>query len=328
MMLRTLLPILLVASNADVGAAFRTPPSSSSSSSAVVARRHCYGRSDIIRTEHDVALRASDSDNDGDGGSKKSSASSTKADNKSMAFLRKIGRVGGAANMDFANAMGLDESPSGGSKSSYHEDGTFKNVRKSKAAYIPCTTSGIIDDMSDPFPFTSSGSQWQGITDRVMGGTSNGSLSRETVDDKLANVLRGNVSMENGGGFIQMATDLSLDPSTDPFVDASEYDGVELEVYCDCEGADKECDIEEKFNVHLRTPACERQNSSYRSTLTIQPGRWALVRVPWSEFIGYGPGPDVTPFVPLLRRLGVVSIGEAKNDVVLAVGKIGFYNVI
>ena len=40
-----------------------------------------------------------------------------------MSFLRKMGRVGGSANMDFANAMGLDESPSGGTKSSYHEDG-------------------------------------------------------------------------------------------------------------------------------------------------------------------------------------------------------------
>ena len=40
-----------------------------------------------------------------------------------MSFLRKMGRVGGSANMDFANAMGLDESPSGGTKSSYHEGG-------------------------------------------------------------------------------------------------------------------------------------------------------------------------------------------------------------
>lgn len=46
-----------------------------------------------------------------------------KGDNKAMSFLRKMGRVGGSANMDFANAMGLDESPSGGTKSSYHEDG-------------------------------------------------------------------------------------------------------------------------------------------------------------------------------------------------------------
>ena len=77
----------------------------------------------------------------------------------------------------------------------------------------------------------------------------------------------------------------------------------------------------------LRTPACERQNSSYRSTFSFRPGKWATVRLPWDSFDGHGSGPDSTPFVPTLRRLGVVSIGEAK-DVTIAVRKIGFYNVI
>ena len=34
-------------------------------------------------------------------------------DNKAMAFLRKIGKVGGAANQDFTNAMGVDEGTAG-----------------------------------------------------------------------------------------------------------------------------------------------------------------------------------------------------------------------
>jgi hypothetical protein len=174
--------------------------------------------------------------------SKDTTTSSSKGDNKAMAFLRKVGRVGGAANMDFANAMGIDESPSGGTKSSHHEDG-FKHVKKSKAAYTSCEVSGIIDDMTDPFPFTSSGSQWVGITDRIMGGQSSGSLSRESIAGKEANVLRGTVSLDNNGGFVQMATDLALDPSVDVFVDASEFDGVEVEVYC--EGTE----VSEKFNV-------------------------------------------------------------------------------
>ena len=76
-----------------------------------------------------------------------------------------------------------------------------------------------------------------------MGGISNGSLSRETIGGKIANVLRGNVSLANNGGFIQMATDLSLEPSVNLFVDASAYDGVELEVYC--EGSD----VLGQFNV-------------------------------------------------------------------------------
>jgi len=249
------------------------------------------------------------------------SSTSTKrrGDNKAMAFLRKVGRVGGAANMDFADAMGLDESPSGGTKESHHENG-FRHVRKSKSSYIPCTTSGVIDDMSDGFPFTSSGSQWQGITDKVMGGVSNGSLTRETVDGKLANVLRGKVSLKNNGGFIQMAADLSLDPGVDPFVDASSFDGIELEVYNEGEESDN-------FNVHLRTPACQRQFSSYRSTFKLDANQWTTIRLSWGDFKGHGPGPDETEFVPTLRRIGIVSIGEAK-DVSIAVSKVGFYNVI
>jgi hypothetical protein len=36
-----------------------------------------------------------------------------KKDNKAMAFLRKLGKIGGAANIDFRYAMGPDEGPSG-----------------------------------------------------------------------------------------------------------------------------------------------------------------------------------------------------------------------
>lgn len=78
----------------------------------------------------------------------------------------------------------------------------------------------------------------------------------------------------------------------------------------------------------LRNPACDRQFSAYRATVAVRPGSWATVRLPWDAFRGYGPGPDVTPFVPILRRLGIVSIGEAKEEVVLAVARVGFYNVV
>lgn len=37
-------------------------------------------------------------------------------DNKAMAFLRKIGRVGGVSNIDFKTAVGVDEGPAGKAK--------------------------------------------------------------------------------------------------------------------------------------------------------------------------------------------------------------------
>lgn len=84
--------------------------------------------------------------------------------------------------------------------------------------------------MTETFPFTSSGTQWSAVTDTVMGGVSSGSISREVLDDKTANVLRGKVSLANNGGFVQMATNLALDPATSDTVDASDYDGIELDV--------------------------------------------------------------------------------------------------
>jgi hypothetical protein len=37
----------------------------------------------------------------------------TGSDNKAMAFLRRIGKVGGTAQQDFTNAVGVDEGPAG-----------------------------------------------------------------------------------------------------------------------------------------------------------------------------------------------------------------------
>ena len=69
------------------------------------------------------AASTTDDDDDDDRETTTTTTTSRKGDNKAMSFLRKMGRVGGAANMDFATAMGLDESPSGGTKSAHHEGG-------------------------------------------------------------------------------------------------------------------------------------------------------------------------------------------------------------
>jgi hypothetical protein len=87
------------------------------------------------------------------------------------------------------------------------------------------------------------GSEWSGFTDQVMGGVSVGKLLRETIDGRKCNVMKGKVSTFNNGGFIQMATDLSKDPAISLTVDASTWDGVELDVYYQGEQE------QENFNV-------------------------------------------------------------------------------
>lgn len=80
-------------------------------------------------------------------------------DNKAMQFLKQIGKVGGTANRDFRYAMGVDEGPSG--KSAGRRGG---GLHKVKEAFRSCVESGIVDDMSEAFPETSSGTRWSGFT--------------------------------------------------------------------------------------------------------------------------------------------------------------------
>lgn len=62
-------------------------------------------------------------------------------------------------------------------------------------------------------------------------GISTRSIVREVVNDKTCYVLRGDISVERGEGFIQMAVDL-IDPQfTTKFIDVSKYDGIELELF-------------------------------------------------------------------------------------------------
>lgn len=103
-----LLPLLLI-SKANVGAfQLHQSPSTAHHGSCnhIILSSSC-----MTQQQRHTYLQASKNDENATG------------DNKAMAFLRKKGRIGGAANMDFANAIGLDESPSGGSKSALHEDG-------------------------------------------------------------------------------------------------------------------------------------------------------------------------------------------------------------
>ena len=238
-----------------------------------------------------------------------------KKDNKAMAFLRKVGKVGGAANKNFVNAVGSDEGTTGRQPPA---ERNLSGLQKQKAAYQECTVTGVIDDLSEAFPLTSSGTQWRGISDRVMGGVSNGAIKREVdLKGKTANVLSGHVSLANNGGFIQMVTDLALDPSENSAVDASEYDGIEMEVLCK----------HPKFNIHVRTPGTFQQ-ASYRYTQVVEKqGEWQTVRIPFDSFEGYGMS-DMAPLdSSLLRRIGIVAIGE-EMDVFLAVSSVKFYSVV
>ncbi len=163
----------------------------------------------------------------------------------------------------------------------------------------------MIDDLSGRFPLTPRGTRWGVVTDRVMGGLSDGLITRDEWTGRPCLHLTGAVSLANGGGFLQAAIDL--------VVDASRWAGVEITL----------AGPPEEYHLHLRTTDLTRPQQSYRAAVRCGAD-WRSQRLSWEEF---APHRTDVPFNPArLRRLGVVAIGRAfRAD--LCVADLRFYGV-
>ncbi len=168
----------------------------------------------------------------------------------------------------------------------------------------------IIDDLSAPHPQSSHAGRWQCISDGVMGGLSAGAIVRENRHGRPALCLRGKVSLENNGGFMQMALDLTPDGG---LRDADAFEGIEVDV-----GGNGEA-----YSVHLRTDAVTRPWQSWRQNFVAAPA-WQTIRLPFSAFAAHRI--DAPLDTRRLRRLGIVAIGRA-FDAEVAVARISFYSV-
>lgn len=135
---------------------------------------------------------------------------------------------------------------------------------------------------------------WEYVADTVMGGVSEGAVSQGRIGDRDATRLTGRVSLDNNGGFIQMAADLG---GAD-VLDASDWTGVELDV----------CGNDEVYEVRLRTDQLSRPWQSYRAEFTAGPD-WHSLRLPFAAF---EQNKTDVPFDPArLRRIGIVAYGRA-----------------
>ena len=167
----------------------------------------------------------------------------------------------------------------------------------------------IIDDFSQQPPLASNGECWALISDGVMGGVSQGTMGRAQIEGRPAIRMQGEVSLENNGGFLQMAIDLGAQGTS---VDASDWAGIEIDVIGNGEA----------YNLHLRTADVERSWQSYRHALTA-PDVWTSIRLPFAGFTRHRIEAPLD--LRKLRRLGIVAIGRAfKADI--AIGGLRFYN--
>lgn len=136
---------------------------------------------------------------------------------------------------------------------------------------------------------------WEYVSDRVMGGLSTGKLELTTVDGRAIAHLRGSISLENNGGFVQMAFDLTDNGQA---FDASKFTGFELEAKGNGQ----------IYDLRLRTTQLNRPWQSFRSSFT--PGTsWQTLRFPFAGFVPHRTDASLDP--SRLRRVGVLAIGRA-----------------
>ena len=166
----------------------------------------------------------------------------------------------------------------------------------------------LIDDFQRSDYVSSLGTRWRAVTDQVMGGVSQVSMDYHEIDGHRGLGLTGDVRLENNGGFVQMALDLS---AAQACFDASRFAGLELLVHGNGE----------QYALHLRTLDTLRPWQSYRSHF-IATSCWQRLRLPFGDFHPH----RITTALNLrrLRRLGMVAIGRAFHANV-TVGELGFY---
>ncbi len=150
---------------------------------------------------------------------------------------------------------------------------------------------------------------WKFVSDTVMGGESQGRISHENIAGLEVTRLTGEVSLENNGGFVQMAFDINKNGSD---FDASSLNAIELNVI----GND------ETYDLRLRTSDLNRPWQSFRASF-FAPSKWTTVHFHFADFI---PHKTDTLFNPKhLRRIGVLGIGRVLTADI-AVSKIRLIN--
>lgn len=150
--------------------------------------------------------------------------------------------------------------------------------------------------------------RWEFVADTVMGGNSTGHITEVTRDGRKATRLQGDVSLENNGGFVQMA----FSPASDGHsFDASNWTGIEAQVFGNCE----------TYEMRLRTDQLAQPWQSYRQTF-FAPAEWTAVQLPFSEFLANKT--DVRFDPARIRRIGVLAYGR-KFEADVAISTVRLY---
>lgn len=127
----------------------------------------------------------------------------------------------------------------------------------------------LIDDFSSKR--SALGTEWQGFTDRVMGGVSDMQAGYREVDGQTVLGIRGQVRLDNNGGFIQARLPLDADGRA---FDAAAFGGLRIRARALKLGP---------YYLHLRTDDTRRPWQYYRARLDLT-SEWTTLDLPWAAF--------------------------------------------
>jgi hypothetical protein len=148
--------------------------------------------------------------------------------------------------------------------------------------------------------------QWSYVSDQVMGGVSEGSLSFIQDESQTFAHMTGNVSTENNGGFIQFRTNVKN-------IDKKQVQGIYLNVRGNSE----------KYYIHLRTSGTLMPWHYYASDFVADKA-WQTIKLPLDSFLPSSGWLRNTVKRTGIKSLGVVAFGrDHKADIQVA--EIGFY---
>ncbi len=143
--------------------------------------------------------------------------------------------------------------------------------------------------------------RWDYVSDRVMGGVSDGQATFRTENGEAFVHLTGRVSTENNGGFIQVRQRLA-----EPFPAGS--GGIVLRVRGNGD----------RYFVHLRTTETSRPWYYYQAAFDTGPD-WSEVRLPLADFKPSNAVLPATVDPETITSIGLVAFGrDHRADVSLA----------
>jgi hypothetical protein len=166
----------------------------------------------------------------------------------------------------------------------------------------------LIDDFSRTDGRSALGTEWQTFTDQVMGGVSRGSAVRDTVAQRPCLRLRGEVSLQNNGGFVQVA--LSARRENRP-LDASAFSGIRLLATGNGE----------TYYIHLRTSDTRLPWQYYQAAFQTD-GQWRQIDIPFTAFRPENLRAALDP--SRIERIGFVAAKKAFTADV-AVARLAYY---